>query len=545
MITTELITRLTKLIPIERIYLNDFEYKETKFKELIILLPSSSKLHITEVRPLVNVVMAGYPEYRFRMCYIQEIKHALHYGSMVFYTICREEKLVYQSECHHTELSTDLCAKSVLKKAKRNFKKEWKKVTDFRAGFDFYLKQENYPLAAFMLHQVIELSYRAAELLVIGKEKISHSVRNHQKLMQQYVPELGVIFNEADEDEMSLLALLDEAYRSVRYEDTYAVDLDQLSSISLKADLMEKQIGLLYELIVTQFMADVKAKEELVAKEVVAIEPVSGAEDALSIIVSKICSLVSVNRIYRLGYTKSAVVRSGNYSTEGHSGQKEHFDLLVILNDPCTPEVFNVQSMINQDTGISASVLLLMHHVKHVQEALQGNNRFFHEILSRGHLVYSQSQISDWRMFPKFDELKEHSRRELAWCQRHILGEVLLLLAADSVEDDSGLVLASLLNQALEQICLAFIDINIGYSPNQVSLNHLFAICRLINPVIDEVFPTSRSDDKRIFKRLLDANKDMRYHILAEIASTDQGLLLRRSQEWLRKVEEISEDIRF
>lgn len=539
MITTELITRLTKLIPIERIYLNDFEYKETKFKELIILLPSSNKLHITEVRPLVNVVMAGYPEYRFRMCYIQEIKHALYYGSMVFYTICREEKLVYQSECHHTELSTDLCAKSVLKKAKRNFKKEWKKVTDFREGFQFYLKQENYPFAAFMLHQVIELSYRAAELLVIGKVKISHSVRNHQKLMQQYVPELGVVFNEADEDEMTLLTLLDEAYRSVRYEDTYVVDLDQLSSISLKADLMEKQIGLLYELTVARFMADVKAKEGLVAMEVVAIEPVVGAEDGLSLIIYKICKLVPVNRIYQLGYTKHTVIRNGNYITEEHNRQQEHFDLLVILNGPCTPEVFNVQSLINQDDGIPASVLLLMHSVNSVEEALQDNNRFFHEVLSGGHLVYSESEISDWPELPEYDEAKDQLGKQMIWFHRRNRAEALIVAAANTIEDESGVVLALFLNQAMEQICLAFIEINIGYKPNQVSLKHLFAICRLINPVIDEVFPTRGNDDKEIFNVLLDANKEMRYHISVNIDPTDQGLLLRRTEDWMRKVEEM------
>jgi len=503
----ELINRLSKLIPIERIYLNDFEYKETRCKELVILLPSSSKLHITEVRPLVNAVMAGYPEYRFRMFYTQEVKHALRYGSMVFYTICRQEKLVYQSECHHTELSTDLCAKSILKKAKRNFKKEWKKVTDFREGFNFYLKQENYPFAAFMLHQVIELSYRAAELLVIGKVKISHSVRNHQKLMQQYVPEFGVLFNEADEYEMTLLTLLDDSYRSVRYQDTYTIDLEQLSSISLKADLMEKQIGLLYELIVTQFMADVKGKEALVAKEVLAIEPVAVVENTLSVIVSKICKLVPVNRIYQLGYTKHTVVRNGNYITEEHSEQQQHFDLLIILNSPCTPEGFNVQSLINQDDDIPASVLLLMHGVNSVEEALEDSNRFFHEVLSAGLLVYSESEISDWPKLSEYDEANDQLRRQMTWFHRRNRAKALIAAAANTIEDESGIVLALFLNQALEQICLAFIEVNIGYKPNQVSLKHLFAICRLINPVIDEVFPTSGNDDKEIFSVLLGVKK--------------------------------------
>jgi hypothetical protein len=239
---------------------HNFEYKQTQFKELIILLPSSDKLHITEIRPLVAMVLSRYPEYHFRIFYTQEIKRSLDYGSMVFYPICRDENQVYQSGCYHTELSNGMTAKVVLNKAKQNFKTEWKKVSDFKEGFEFYLKQDNYPLAAFMLHQVIELSYRTAELLVIGREKISHAVRNHQRLMYQYVPELGLIFNPDDEKDMTLLTLLDEAYRSVRYEHTYLIDRHQLQAILTKANLMKMLITTLYKLTVTQFTVHMKAE---------------------------------------------------------------------------------------------------------------------------------------------------------------------------------------------------------------------------------------------------------------------------------------------
>lgn len=257
----ELIDRLTQLIRMERIYLNDFKYKGTRFSELIILLPNSAKMHITEARPLVSMALSDHPEYHFRIFYIQEIKRSLQSGSLVFYTICRDENLIYQSDCCHTILSSDLDAKAILKKAKRNFRLEWKKVSDFKKGFQFYLKEDNYPLAAFMLHQVIELSYRTAELLIMGREKISHAVRSHQRLMYRYVPELGVIFNPDDEEEMSLLTLLDDAYRSVRYELIYLINRNQLLEILSKADLMEKEIAALHKLVITQFKASMQAKE--------------------------------------------------------------------------------------------------------------------------------------------------------------------------------------------------------------------------------------------------------------------------------------------
>jgi len=53
------------------------------------------------------------------------VKQALKQGSIVFYAICREENLIYQSERYQTILLTgDLTAKAVLKRAKRNFTKD-------------------------------------------------------------------------------------------------------------------------------------------------------------------------------------------------------------------------------------------------------------------------------------------------------------------------------------------------------------------------------------------------------------------------------------
>jgi len=67
----ELVTRITDLITVERIYLSQSEYRETSFKELVVLMPNSNKMHITEARPLVNMVMAGNQEYKFRIFYLK------------------------------------------------------------------------------------------------------------------------------------------------------------------------------------------------------------------------------------------------------------------------------------------------------------------------------------------------------------------------------------------------------------------------------------------------------------------------------------------
>ncbi|WP_316788505.1 hypothetical protein [Pedobacter frigoris] len=250
----EIITRITNLIPIERIYLSTFEYQNTKVKELSILMRNTSKLHIIEAKPLVEMIMNGYPEYKSRMFYTQEVYQAIAQGSMVFYSICREENLVYLSPDSTDVISVvALSANEVLCNANVSLQKEVKKIGGFREGAAFYIEQNNQLLAAFMLHQVIELSFRTAELLVIGKEKVSHSIRNHQKLMKHYVAEMGSVFNDQDDQEMILLALLDDAYRCVRYENDYEVSREELLFFVQKADLIGERLIDLYEIVIAQF----------------------------------------------------------------------------------------------------------------------------------------------------------------------------------------------------------------------------------------------------------------------------------------------------
>ena len=546
----EFINRITKIFPVARIYLTPSTCGNTNFKELTFLLPNSGKLYITEARPLVNMVMMDHPQYQFRLFYLHEVKQALEQGSMVFYTICREEHLVYQSENSNELLSPpELTAKAVLHKARRNFEKELKKIAGFREGAAFYLHQGDAVMSTFMLHQVIELSYRAAELLVAGREKISHSIRNHQKFMRHYVPAWGIVFNEEEEKELKLLALLDEAYRSVRYETTYAVDQQALLFFTGKADLVQEQLAGLYELVVAQFTQNCLATEK--EKSIPGPQdqespdgftqnhgnPVSALnEDLLQIILRKIMALVPVERIDLMRHTHSSSQVQGAYQSTSET--RHHFDLLVIIQGPCDGHALNLQAILNQDKELNGvSLSLWVHSRKQVEEALEDNNRFFHEIFRSDKVLHSKP---DGFVLPDYDHSKERQRNERLWSKRKDRAEALITAAENIAEDDSGVVQAMFLSQAMEQLCLGFIAFSIGYRPNQQSLSHLFALCRCINPAIDQVFPIARTADREIFDLMLEAQRNLRYRPSACIDPVNLRLLTRRCYIWLEKVDELA-----
>lgn len=182
--------------------------------------------------------------------------------------------------------------------------------------------------------------------------------------------------------------------------------------------------------------------------------------------------------------------------------------------------------------------MLLVHSLKNVQDALLDSCKFFYRVLPSCKEIYLKPGESNNLLIPEYDESIAQLHQKKVLHYRENRASALLNAAADVTEENNGTVMACMLSHAMVQTCLVYIEMSIGYQPNQLSLKHLFAICRMIDPVIDEIFPTSREDDKKLFDLLLDADKNLRYRISVTIGPTDQGMLLRRCDDWIEKVKE-------
>lgn len=258
--------------------------------------------------------------------------------------------------------------------------------------------------------------------------------------------------------------------------------------------------------------------------------------EAIDAIISLLSGLINVECIYRIGYSISSALHDGLFKSNLCS---QHFELLVITQLPGDIEVLDLQRTINDNKDINASVTLLLHSKENVIEALKDNNRFFNGILRSGNLIYQQEGLSWGLDLPHYDGSRELSDARLSWYHRQQRAEALMVAAANITEDETGIVEAWLFNQAMEQVCLGFIFVSIGYKPNQPSLSYLFEICRCINPAIEEVFPTAGPDDKAIFNLLVASVESIRYQIVISIHPTDLGLLHRRCCSWMEKAAEL------
>lgn len=231
-----IIGQIIALVDVERIYVHKHEKEEICHTLLTILIANACTKSPAELMPLVNILFTEQQTLHFTLHPAHQIKDAIIKGNLYFYNICTEANLLYGKAGSDYELiPTSLNWQEMLENARKQYDSEEEKIKAFISGADFYLEKENYAQSVFMLHQAIELNYRAIEHFITGRSKITHSIKAHQKYLEPYFTELSNIFLADCERDMELLKLLDDAYLVVRYENSYQINKLGLSALRVKA----------------------------------------------------------------------------------------------------------------------------------------------------------------------------------------------------------------------------------------------------------------------------------------------------------------------
>lgn len=552
--TNEIVTRIINLVMVQQIYCSTRLDKDKPLTELIILISDKSSKTLIELFPILDMVFEDYPEYCYRLYHVHQAKDSIKKGNLFFYQVCVAENLCFSDPAVELNLFSQMQGlEKVIEKAKNAFNKEIAKIQAFNDGAAFYLQKENYALTAFMVHQQIELAYRAIELFAMGKDKMTHSIRVHQKHLRPYLPALGELFDEANDFENKLMQHLDDAYLKVRYGEGYQINKEKLLKAMKKGAEAQQFVASIYEKMIDEFEQKLHAQKEdqIVTSQTDTVSTeercigtgamkVSGNKFFLSHGDEKLFQInvidVTVEQVYCIGHKSNTYTEKGLLKRDTLKLDDHNFLLLVITKESCGADSLNVQNITEENKNIK--VTLLVHSLKNVNDALTDNNPFFHQVFRSDGLIYQNETNPGLIDLPAYDQSKALSG-SLVWFRRHSRAAAMLAAAVEISELDEGVVEACLISQAAEQICIGFIYASIGYRPNQHSLKHLFNICRYINPAIDGVFPTSTEDDKELLAILIDANKNARYRHFINVDQIDLCVLHRRCNAWMKKAEEL------
>lgn len=244
----QIVEKLKSILEIKHIYELKIE-KEGFLKPMLIVILKENCTELTqELSSMVAKIFENETDYLYRIFSFKYAEQQLKFENLFFANGCLWERVIsYKSDVDLDVFYKYQVDKKTLFRIEANFQKEREKMAAFMDGASFFIENENFPQATFMLHQYIELWFRFTALFMMGKERKSHSIKELQTFIKAFVPELGNLFNTEIEAELNLLKLLDDAYITTRYENNYRINLEQIHIIVDKASKIESIVTTLFK----------------------------------------------------------------------------------------------------------------------------------------------------------------------------------------------------------------------------------------------------------------------------------------------------------
>lgn len=199
---------------------------EDKIKELLV--------NTGKVKTPISLIFHG----------IKPLNAALSAGNYFFKDIKQEGITLYNSEKFNLVTPKKLNPEQYQQKAQEHFDKWFKSANGFLKQFNYALKDEEFNIAAFQLHQATERYYTTILLVFTDYRPKDHNLESLGTKAEQCDPRFAV-FPKATNEDKRLFELLKKAYIDARYKmDEYSITAQDLQAL---VGYVEKLKGLTEE----------------------------------------------------------------------------------------------------------------------------------------------------------------------------------------------------------------------------------------------------------------------------------------------------------
>ncbi|MBC9798611.1 hypothetical protein, partial [Sinomicrobium weinanense] len=233
----QIVNKLISLMEIRMIYRSEVHRGFYSKPVFIILLDSERTALSPELLTTVDKIFREETDSLYRVFSLEYTAEQLKEENLFFINGLREKKLIYRKpEIPGDPFPGKTINEALYSRVKDRLKEEFTKTDHFWEGAIFCLEDEDLRQAALMFHQHMEHLFRTVELFIMGQEKESHSIREHQSYVGDFVEELGSVFHAEIENEQKVLDLLDEVFIAVRDSNDYHINQDQIGVIKSKSE---------------------------------------------------------------------------------------------------------------------------------------------------------------------------------------------------------------------------------------------------------------------------------------------------------------------
>lgn len=194
----------------------------------------------------LNEFFKAYPTIMYRAFSCDYAADAIRKGNLYFLEHCLlGEKLFSASD---SQMSLDeLNPTILLPRAKKLFKKVMSKIDGRYASFPKLLRNEKYLDAAYVLHQMLEQLYKAAELFLLGKQLFTKDIVEHQQSLISVAPALAKLFDVENNEQNALLHLINSVYIAYQRRDSLDISRQQVEQILYRTQQVRQDIEKLFK----------------------------------------------------------------------------------------------------------------------------------------------------------------------------------------------------------------------------------------------------------------------------------------------------------
>lgn len=213
----------------------------------------------------LNDFFKAYPTITYRVFSCDYAADALRKGNLYFLEHCLLGKKLFSAS--DSQIAFDETNPAILlPRAKKLFKKAMGKIDGRYASFPKLLRNEKYLDAAYVLHQMFEQLYKAAELFLLGKQLFTKDIAGHQQSLISVSPTLAKLFDVENKEQNTLLDLINSVYIAYQRRDSLDVSRQQIEQILYKTQYARQEIEKLFKDKIALCYNKANIEPEIIAK---------------------------------------------------------------------------------------------------------------------------------------------------------------------------------------------------------------------------------------------------------------------------------------
>ncbi len=222
---SELLDSILNIITIDSAFLSKKQKEgNTEYYFLTLFVDVNNDPIPNEIRSLVAKKGKKHPDFRIRVYTENQSETGLERGALYFLEhCCLGENVFARLQGENIMDYSTMARETLIKRAIRYHRSEIGKVNAFANTADILIKEGDYAIATFNMHQAFELSFRFIEQMCIGRSMITHSIISHINYCKQFFPTLQPFLESSDIENNELLLLLEHAYSVARYGNEFEI----------------------------------------------------------------------------------------------------------------------------------------------------------------------------------------------------------------------------------------------------------------------------------------------------------------------------------